>query len=132
MDKIGILSSALNASNLRQQVISNNIANAETPNYKAKQVMFEDVLKEKLNNHNQTNFAGQRTDPRHFEIGRSAGIPTAVTVENTETMMQNNGNSVDIDAEMTKMGNNSLWYYSLTQQLNSEFQKLSIAIKGRV
>jgi flagellar basal-body rod protein FlgB len=45
--------------------------------------------------------------------------------------MQNNGNNVDIDGEMTNMGKNSLWYYTLTQQLNSEFQQLSIAITGR-
>jgi len=32
---------------------------------------------------------------------------------------------------MTEMGKNALWYYTLTEQLNSEFQQLSIAIKGR-
>jgi len=45
--------------------------------------------------------------------------------------MQNNGNNVDIDNEMTQMSKNSLWYYTLTQQLSSQFQQLSIAIKGR-
>jgi flagellar basal-body rod protein FlgB len=64
-------------------------------------------------------------------IGKSEDIPTAKTVENTDTVMQNNGNNVDIDGEMTRMGKNSLWYYTLTQQLTSEFQQLSIAIKGR-
>jgi len=130
VDKIGLLTSALNASSLRQQAISNNIANAETPNYKAKQVVFEDILKQKMNN--QMSFTGKRTDVRHFEIGSTARVPGAVTLENTNSVMQNNGNNVDIDEEMTRMGNNSLWYSSLTQQLNGEFQKLSIAIKGRI
>lgn len=129
MNNIGLLQKALDASSLRQQVISNNIANAETPGYKAKQVVFEDILKQHLNN--QTNFVGNRTDSRHLVIGNPADIPTANIVENTDTVMQNNSNNVDIDGEMTNMGKNSLWYYTLTQQLNSEFQQLSIAITGR-
>ncbi|MDR7235714.1 flagellar basal body rod protein FlgB [Neobacillus drentensis] len=129
MNNIGILQSALDASSLRQQVISNNIANAETPEYKNKQVVFEDLLKQQLSN--QSNFVGNRTDSRHIVIGKSPKIAVARTVENMDTIMQNNGNNVDIDKEMTQMGKNSLWYYTLTQQLTSQFQQLSIAIKGR-
>jgi flagellar basal-body rod protein FlgB len=129
LNKIGILHSALDASSLRQQSISNNIANVETPGYKAKQVVFEDLLKQHLSN--QTNFVGNRTDSRHIVIGKPVDLPKAKTVENSDTVMQNSGNNVDIDGEMTRMGENSLWYYTLTQQLTSEFQQLSIAIKGR-
>ncbi len=129
MTTINLLQSALNASSLRQLVISNNLANAETPGYKAKQVVFEDILKQHLSS--QSNFVGTRTDSRHSEIGKPSYIPTAFTVEDTQTVMQNNGNNVDVDAEMTQMGKNALWYYTLTHQLTSEFQHLSIAIKGR-
>lgn len=129
MNNISLLQKALDASSLRQQVISNNISNAETPGYKAKQVVFEDILKKHLNN--QTNFVGNRSDARHLVIGNPANIPAANIVENTNSVMQNNGNNVDIDDEMTRMGKNSLWYYTLTEQINSEFQQLSISIKGR-
>jgi flagellar basal-body rod protein FlgB len=129
LNKIGLLHSALNASSLRQQVLSNNIANAETPGYKVKKVVFEDILKTHLSN--QKNFVANATDSRHFLFGETTNIPNARAVEMTETVMQNNRNNVDIDAEMTEMGKNSLWYYTLTQQLTSEFQNLSIAIKGR-
>ncbi|MFJ7726547.1 flagellar basal body rod protein FlgB [Neobacillus sp. NPDC097160] len=129
MNNIAILQSALDASSLRQQVISNNIANAETPGFKTKQVVFEDILKQQINN--QSKFVGNRTDSRHFAIGYSSAIPSAKTVNNTNTVMQSNGNNVDIDEEMSRMGKNSLWYYTLTQQLTSEFHQLSIAIKGR-
>jgi flagellar basal-body rod protein FlgB len=129
LNNISLLQSALDASNLRQQVISNNLANAETPGYKGKQVVFEDILKQKLSN--QTQIVGNRTDPRHFVISNPVEIPTAKTVENVGSVMQNNGNNVDVDGEMTSMGKNALWYYTLTQQLTSEFQQLSIAIKGR-
>jgi flagellar basal-body rod protein FlgB len=129
MNNISLLQKALDASSLRQQVISNNISNAETPGYKAKQVVFEDILKKHLSN--QTNFVGTRSDVRHLEIGNPADIPAGKIVENTNSVIQNNGNNVDIDEEMTRMGKNSLWYYTLTEQINSEFQQLSIAIKGR-
>ncbi|MCH6266826.1 flagellar basal body rod protein FlgB [Neobacillus citreus] len=129
MNNITLLQRALDASSLRQQTISNNIANAETPGYKAKQVVFEDILKQHLSN--QTNFVGKRTDSRHVVIGSPGGIPSASVIENTETVMQNNLNNVDIDEEMTRMGKNTLWYYTLTEQLNSEFQQFSIAIRGR-
>lgn len=129
MNNIGILQSALDASSLRQQTISNNIANAETPGYKAKQVVFENLLKQHLSN--QSTLVGTRTDSRHLVIGKSENLPSAKTVTDSNTVMQNNGNNVDIDGEMTRMGENSLWYYTLTQQLTSEFQQLSIAIKGR-
>ncbi|WP_244440889.1 flagellar basal body rod protein FlgB [Neobacillus jeddahensis] len=129
MNTIGLLQSALDASSLRQQAISNNIANSETPGYKGKQVVFEDILKQQLAN--QSKFVGNRTDNRHVVIGQAGSLPVARTVEDTNTVMQNNGNNVDVDAEMTNMGKNSLWYYTLTQQINSEFENLSIAIKGR-
>lgn len=129
MNNINLLKSALDASSMRQQAISNNIANAETPGYKAKQVVFEDILKKHLSN--QTNFVGNQTNPRHITIGKGADIPRPTMIENTETVMLNNGNNVDVDQEMTEMGKNSLWYYMLTQQLSGQFSNLSYAIKGR-
>lgn len=129
MNTINLMQSALDASSLRQQVISNNLANAEVPGYKAKQVVFEDILKQKLAN--KSSFVGKRTDPRHFFIGDSSDMPTAQVLQDNNTIMQNNENNVDVDKEMTNMGKNALWYNSLTQQLNNQFQELSIAITGR-
>jgi flagellar basal-body rod protein FlgB len=129
LTNINLLNRALDASSLRQQAISNNLANAETPGYKTKKVVFEDILKQHLAN--QTNFVGTQTNPLHMAIGQPTGGVTAQTVESPDTVMQNNGNNVDPDTEMTEMGNNALWYDTLTEQLNSEFQQLSIAITGR-
>ncbi|WEG11239.1 flagellar basal body rod protein FlgB [Pullulanibacillus sp. KACC 23026] len=129
MNSINVLQKALDASSLRQQVISNNIANADTPGYKSQSVSFENILKQHLAG--QTSLSGTRTDPKHFVIGDSTGLPNPQIVENSDTTLQNNGNNVDIDQEMTNMSKNSLWYYSLTNQINNQFQELSIAITGR-
>ncbi|NRD79404.1 flagellar basal body rod protein FlgB [Bacillus sp. BRMEA1] len=130
MTNINLLQSALNAASLRQSVITNNIANAETPGYKAKQVVFEDILKQHLNNQT-SNFVGKTTDPRHFPIGDSSDLPAPQVVEDDSTVMQNNGNNVDVDQEMTNMAKNALWFNSLSKQMNNQFQQLSIAITGR-
>ena len=82
LNNISLLHSALNASSLRQQTISNNIANAETPGYKAKKVVFEDILKQHLTD--QSSFVGTRTNARHLTIGNVAGNPMSMMVENTD------------------------------------------------
>lgn len=130
MNNISLLKSALDASSMRQQVISNNIANAETPGYKAKRVEFENILQKHLSNQT-SQFVGTQTDPRHLTIGQGRGIPAPQMVEDTESVINNNGNNVDVDREMTEMGKNSLWYYMLTDRVTSHYNNLSYAIKGR-
>lgn len=125
------LSQAMDASQLRQHVINHNIANVDTPYYKAKRVRFEDVLLQELNK--ASGFKGRVTDPRHIPIGRpgQGAVTPEVTVE-TGTKMNNNGNNVDIDAEMALLAKNGLWYQALAQSLNHEFRQLRHVItEGR-
>ncbi|GHH99980.1 flagellar basal body rod protein FlgB [Neobacillus kokaensis] len=125
---IGIMSSALDASALRQKSISNNIANADTPNYKPTKVSFEEMLQQEV----QSRFAGNRTYPKHFVIGAShaASIPSA-KLERENTVFSNSGNGVDLDFEMTQLSQNTIWYQSLTYGLNEEFNLLKASIRGR-
>lgn len=125
------LERALDASSLRQRVIADNLANVDTPNYKSKQVTFENELKQALSGPSST-FTGYRTDPRHIQIGRkSPDQVQARVVTNHNTLMNNNGNNVDIDYEVTQMSKNNLWYQALVQQTNGHFHKLRLAIEGR-
>lgn len=125
-----ILTSALNASTLRNQVITNNIANIDTPGYKSKQVVFEDILKKTLAE-NKSDFVGRRTDPRHIPIGKDPISPHVLPtiIENHNTWIQNNGNNVDVEYEMTKLAENTLWYNALVQQTSGHFSKLREVIK---
>lgn len=122
---IGILSGALNASSLRQKVISNNIANVDTPNYKPMQVSFEDMLQQELNG---GSFTGLRTNEKHLVIGSSGEVPNPEIVQEN-TVMSNSGNGVDLDYEMTEMSKNSLWYQSLAYGINQEFNLIKTSIK---
>lgn len=119
---INSLESGLNYSSLKQKVISNNIANVDTPNYKAKTVSF----KQEFNN--ALSLSAKRTNGRHFEF-QSKQEPFRI-VENTGVTYNTNGNSVDIDKEMTNLAQNQIYYNSLIESLNREFNSLKTVIRG--
>jgi flagellar basal-body rod protein FlgB len=126
-----LLEKSLNAASLRQRVIANNIANAETPNYQRSYVRFEDALAEAINP--PTKLGGTRTDSKHMPIGadRSKQEPSIEVLEDTSLTMNNNGNNVDIEYEMAQMAKNSLRYNLLIQRMNGEFRSLRSVIDGR-
>ncbi|MEH7247192.1 flagellar basal body rod protein FlgB [Neobacillus niacini] len=123
---IGIMSRALDASSLRQKSISNNIANVNTPNFKSTKVSFEEMLQKEV----KSQFIGNRSNAKHVLIGETDQIPSP-KLEQGNAVFQNSGNGVDLDYEMTKLSENSIWYQSLTYGLNEEFNLLKTAIRAR-
>jgi len=130
-NNINNLERSLDTSSLRQRTISNNIANVDTPGYKAMDVSFKDILaSEKSKFTKQAPFQGYKTDSKHFEFGQNANEPKIEVEDNTS--MLNNENNVDIDYEMTKLAENNIWYNSLTEVMNKEFSMLRhIITEGR-
>lgn len=126
---LNLVERSLDASAMRHKAISNNLANAETPGYQPQRVVFEQTLKEAMNA--STSFAGKMTDARHIPIGSQAQLPSPYLMEE-KAIVNNDGNGVDVDYEMTALSKNSLWYNALAQQMNHEFNQLKTAIKGRV
>jgi flagellar basal-body rod protein FlgB len=129
--KTKILGKALDATWLRNDAISQNIANVDTPGYKRKTVNFEDYLKQALDSDSiKVNLKNSRQIP----IGGSNvdNIDIKVTEDNSSLSMRLDGNNVDIDSEMASMAKNSLQYNTLAQTLSSEFKRLGTAInEGR-
>ncbi|RDI47464.1 flagellar basal body rod protein FlgB [Falsibacillus pallidus] len=121
---IGSIENALNYSSLKQKVISENIANVDTPNYKAKDVSFKKILEDVQG----SRLEGYRTDPRHFSFSSGSVNPAVVTQSNAQ--YNENGNSVDIDKEMSDLATNQIYFDSLVSQLNSKFSILQSVIKG--
>ncbi|XJZ28492.1 flagellar basal body rod protein FlgB [Bacillota bacterium Lsc_1132] len=119
------LNQALNYSSLKQKVISQNIANVDTPNYKAKDVSFKEMLQNNINSDIRT----YKTDQRHLDFTPSAYYqPGVVTRQNVQ--YNNNGNSVDMDQEMADLATNQIYYNALVQQLNGKFSTLQNVIRG--
>lgn len=122
---INLLDQALNYSSLKQKVISQNIANVDTPNYQAKDVSFKAVLQNEVGQ----NFQALRTDPRHLDFsGSGSGASQIVTRPNVQ--YNSNGNSVDVDQEMSDLATNQIYYDALAELVNSKFASLQNVIRG--
>jgi flagellar basal-body rod protein FlgB len=116
---------------LRQRTIANNVANIDTPQFKSKQVVFEDLLKQEMNGASgQQKLQAYRTNARHIPFADSGLNVVPRIVSNPENFVQNNGNDVDLEFEMSEYAKNQIWYNGLTQLTAGHFQKLRSVIEG--
>ena len=122
-----LLEQSLNASSMRQKTISQNIANVDTPNYKAKKTVFEHQLNNAINNQRLN---AHRTDSRHFHFGGKESSGAEVVVDRKNTMFNHNGNNVDIEHEMAEMAKNQIYYNALIDRLNGRFNNIRTVVGG--
>ncbi|MDA7025869.1 flagellar basal body rod protein FlgB [Bacillus sp. CLL-7-23] len=120
---IKTLEGSLRQANIKQKVISNNIANVDTPNYKAKEVSFKNVLNEESSRLNAI-----KTDYRHIDFKGNQSNYSVVSSKNTS--YQKNGNNVDIDREMSEMAKNQIQYQALVERISGKFNSLRTALTG--
>ena len=121
------LGASLNYRLLRNNVTSSNIANAETPGYKAKAVEFEDALARAVDLDGQNSLT--TSDPEHFAMGTSAIGKERVTVEdNPDAEVNNDGNTVDLDKEMSTLAENSILYKAALTLINKKMAMLKYGI----
>lgn len=127
-----LLTTALDVSVLRNQVIANNIANQNTPGFKRSEVIFEEKVKQAL--HNQAPPLRLRiTNNRHIQVGEAAeGESLTPEVRQLKNLSyRNDHNNVDIDVENTKMAKNKIFYDAASASLTQEIRLLRMAITGR-
>ncbi|MCM3717165.1 flagellar basal body rod protein FlgB [Fictibacillus phosphorivorans] len=115
------LEMALDGSALKQKTISNNLANVDTPGYKAKETVFKQEFKKSLN--------AYRTNQHHFTFSTDKS-PSIFVKEQNGTTMNHNGNNVDVDKEMTELAKNQLYYQTLVQRINGKFNTIKMVVKG--
>lgn len=123
---VDLLKKGMDTSWMRNEVISNNIANADTVGFKSSDVKFEDAFADALNG---KSIALSTTDARHISAGASeieSVSPQVVT--DSDTSLRYDGNNVDTEHEMAEMAKNTIEYYTLVSKMNAEFQKLDTAI----
>ncbi|PLS16670.1 flagellar basal body rod protein FlgB [Bacillus sp. M6-12] len=118
-----LLEKSLNYSSLKQKIISDNIANADTPNYKAKGVNFNSVLDDAI----KANIQAYKTDERHFGFNASSSHPRVYT---KNSQYNHNGNSVDVDKEMSDLATNQIYYNALVDRVSGKFQTLQNVVRG--
>ena len=107
----------------KQKVISNNIANVDTPGFKSKYVTFEETFRNRLE-------AASKT-------GDKASMPRAINnsgwvVHNTsDETARADGNNVQLDTEMMEMTRTALQYQYLLSSVNGDIQRFTTAVKGQ-
>jgi flagellar basal-body rod protein FlgB len=132
---IGLMAKNLDLRAKNQTYIAGNLANAETPNYRAKSFSFEDQLKGALHSKDAGSMAPVPANPRHIPIKGSAGKLEDVkgTVDDAPTSgLGRDGNGVDLEREMGRMAENQILYNASIQILAKKFEGLKYAIKGGV
>lgn len=131
--QIDILRMTMDAAVFRHSVISDNIANSDTPNFKRSAVNFESELKRALDSEKATAIPALLTDPRHisFSASRPKDYRTVSPkrVWDYLTTSKNNGNNVDIEQESMNLLENQLLYTALTNAVNSEFSRVNMVLK---
>ncbi|KUO70091.1 MAG: flagellar biosynthesis protein FlgB [Desulfosporosinus sp. BRH_c37] len=123
---LNVFQKGLEASSMRQQVLSNNVANIDTPNFKRSDVDFQAVLGAALGE-KSGNLAMKLTSPKHIP-GLAEGSGSGIVTDQT-TSMRNDGNNVDVDHEMANVAENGLYYNSLTRAITSQLGLLRMVIK---
>ncbi|RYG73879.1 flagellar basal body rod protein FlgB [Lentibacillus lipolyticus] len=123
---IQTLEGSLDYASAKNRVIANNIANADTPGYKAKETVFKQVFENELT----SSFQAKQTHPRHISFGQASPQQPYTIVTQQNTAYNHNGNNVDVDQEMTKLAKNQIYNQSLVDRLNGKFNSLQTVIKG--
>ena len=108
---------ALNATWYKQQVISNNIANSDTPDFKAKTVDFKIVLKDEY----------RKSHPDRLNNNGALEVSVATTYE-TNTNQTLNGNNVDMEKEALALADAQYQYNALIDQMNNNYSMIRAAI----
>ena len=107
----------------RQDMIASNIANADTPNYKPRDIRFEEALVAKQaeimhNDSHQLKMA--QTDKSHLASKHEESSIQATLYFRDGHMARNDGNSVDIDVETTEMSKNSIMFTALISGMKKD------------
>lgn len=113
------LAAAVKFREMRQEIISSNVANAETPGYKAKRLDFESALARALDV--DGNMGMKVDDQKHYDVG-SGGFDNLQpeTYEDPNGIVSEDGNTVDREAEMVRMAENKVMYDALIQLMNKK------------
>jgi len=131
------LETALDVASARHQVIASNVANVNTPGFKAADVDFVSSLEQAMAGRAESagsRLTGRTTRAGHVAISgpASAGRSPIVQIMDEGASMRVDGNSVDIDLEMAKMAENATMYNTFAQLVSNKFSLLKYVIsEGR-
>jgi len=132
---LGVFPRALELNVQRAQVLANNIANADTPGFKARDFNFQAALAKAQGQTDGGSLALAETEPGHMPIGGEApggngpaSMPPLLYRNPSQPSLD--GNTVDTQTELANYTRNAMQFQASFQFLNSRFKGLMLAVKG--
>lgn len=126
---LGISEQALGFRARRAEVLANNIANADTPNYKARDLEFSKVLADQAEKTKSGTFGLDLTNNRHI-AAEGVGSGDSELMYRTPSQPSLDQNTVDAQMEQANYTQNSLDFQASFTLLNSKFKGLVSALRG--
>ena len=121
---VNILDKAADAANLRNELLTNNIANVSTPNYKRKDLDFESVLQGELAGEKNLSKAVKKAN-QNLET-----LDAQVYTDNASLSYRLDGNNVDINTEEARLAENQIKYQALVDLMNQEFARYNTVLSS--
>lgn len=121
---VNILDKAADAANLRNELLTNNIANVRTPNYKRKDLDFESVLQGELAGEKNLSKAVKKAN-QNLET-----LDAQVYTDNASLSYRLDGNNVDINTEEARLAENQIKYQALVDLMNQEFARYNTVLSS--
>ena len=122
-DYVDVLNKAADASYYRNEILSNNIANVDTPNYKRKDIDFQSVLEQQLGRCKHMSLDDK---VKNLDFN-SLNASVYTDMENFSYRLD--GNNVDIDTENVELASEQIKYKALATSISSEFERMRTVIK---
>ncbi|MDF2608372.1 MAG: hypothetical protein K0S18_329 [Anaerocolumna sp.] len=113
---INVLDKAADASWKRNELISNNIANVDTPGYKRKDIQFQTYLMNEMTGNGSLDQKVANTNLNSLEA--------SVYTDHVSLSYRLDGNNVDIDTESASLAENQIRYYTLLDSMTQEFNRI--------
>ena len=135
LDKLGLfklMARRMNWLTQRQEVLSQNIANADTPKYKARDIDFSQALKNALTDQSaSSSLAVSKTASGHLDGNRLASVlGGAPLLYRTPSQGSVDGNTVDMDVERNQFADNALRYEAGVTLANGQIKSLLTVVQG--
>ncbi len=124
-DILGVHAQALQVRSRRSEIIASNLANADTPGYKARDFDFQQVLKQA----NQDSVQIRTTNQQHIQPADDL-IPAVQLLYRTPMQPSLDGNTVDTEQEHVAFSANAMEYQASLRFLNDKISGLRKAIRG--
>lgn len=113
---VNVLQQAADAGWLRNTILTNNIANVDTPNYKRSDVQFETYLMEQL--------AGCDSMDNYVDGMDLSTLEPTIYMDQSNLSYRMDGNNVDIDTENAELAKNQIKYNVMTDSISQEFSRI--------